>query len=314
MKASEWVESENLSLRSEILATLESVQQIPTLPEVVMRLQQEIEGDDTDASSVARIVSEDPVLTLKVLRIANSVLYHVGAEIVDVRQAVTRLGMNELRNLVYAVSVLRLMPEVPHIDYKRFWRHSITVAYTAKSMLRCCGAESGAGESSVSGLVFVAGLLHDLGILVLDQVFPEQYALALDMTGRNTADTNTGKAGVEGLPLYAAEEEYLGISHAEVGGIIMRRWGMPDSLVEAVTFHDDPLSADEHRTLACIVHIANFVCNNRGIDNGTSVPPEGFSDACWEWLGLSVDEIPAIIEMADQDAKKSQTLMLLASS
>ena len=303
-----------MSLRTEILTSLETVTQIPTLPEVVMRLQHEIESDDTDAAAIARIISEDPTLTLKVLKIANSVLYHVGSEIVDVRQAVTRLGMSELRNLVYAVSVLRLMPDLPHIDYKRFWRHSISVAYTAKSMLRCCGAESGVGESSVSGLAFVAGLLHDLGILVLDQIIPEQYALALNMAGRNDGDSNAGEAGGESLPLCAAEQKFLGISHAEVGGIILRQWGMPNSLVEAVTFHNDPLSADEHRTLACIVHIANFVCNNRGIDNGTSVPPEGFSDACWDWLGLSVEEIPAIIEMADQDAEKSQTLMLLASA
>lgn len=303
-----------MSLRKEILASLETVTQIPTLPEVVMRLQQEMESDDTDAGAIARIISEDPTLTLRVLKIANSVIYRTGSEIVDVRQAVTRLGMNELRNLVYAVSVLRLMPKLPNIDYKRFWRHSISVAYTAKSIVRFCAMESGAGEAEVSGFAFVAGLLHDLGILVLDQLAPQQYAVALDMAGRSLEDPQNIETGQGGSPLYAAEERHLGVSHGEVGGIILKHWGMPESLVEAVTFHDAPLAAERHRTLTGIIHIANFVCNNLGIDNGTSVPPEGFSDACWEWLGLSVEAIPAIIEMADQDAEKSQTLMLLASA
>ena len=92
-----------MSLRTDILVSLETVTQIPTLPEVVMRLQQEIESDDSDASAIARIISEDPTLTLKVLKIANSAIYHTGSEVVDVRQAVTRLGMSEIRNLVYAV-------------------------------------------------------------------------------------------------------------------------------------------------------------------------------------------------------------------
>ena len=303
-----------MSLRTAILTRLKMIKHIPSLPVVVTTLQQEMEREESDAATIARIVSEDPVITLKVLKVANSVIYNKGAEIVDVQQAVTRLGLSELTNIIYAVAVLRLMPDLPHIDYVRFWRHSISVAYTAKAMIRFCSAESGARAAPVADVAFVAGLLHDLGILVLDQYFPEQYAVALDMAGRTAGGPAAADAGPEELPLYAAEAKHLGISHGEVGGAILERWALPASLVEAVSLHHDPLAADTHRTLTAVVHIANFVCNNRGVDNGTSGAATGFSDSCWEWLGLSVDEIPAIIEMADEEAKKSPTLMLLAGT
>ncbi len=297
-----------------IVTRLKMIKHIPSLPAVVMRLQQEIEREDSDAGAIARIVSEDPAIALKVLSVANSVIYSRGAEIVDVQQAVSRLGITELRNVIYAIAVLRLMPDLPHIDYVRFWRHSISVAYAASAITRFCSEESGARDASVTGFAFIAGLLHDLGILILDQFFPDQYEIVLAMAGRNTEDSAGADASREALALHTAEEKYLGISHGEVGGIILQRWGLPDSLVEAVTCHHDPLSADRYRALTGIVHMANFVCNNRGVDNGASLPPTGFSDSCWDGLGLAVEEIPAIIEMANEQAEKSPTLMLLAGS
>ncbi len=301
-----------MSLRTAILTRLKMIRHIPSLPAVVTRLQQEIDREDSDVGAIARIVSEDPAIALKVLSVANSVIYSRGVEIVDVQQAVSRLGMTELRNVIYAIAVLRLMPDLPHINYVRFWRHSISVAYTASAIPRFCSEESGARDVSTTGFAFIAGLLHDLGILIFDQFFPDQYEITLAMVGRNAGNTADADSIQEALSLHTAEEKYLGVSHGEVGGIILQRWELPDSLVEAVTCHHDPLSADQYRTLTGIVHMANFVCNNLGVDNGASLPPTGFSDSCWEGLGLAVDEIPAIIEMANKQAEKSPTLMLLA--
>jgi len=290
-------------MRERIMERLRSIDDLPLLPQVVIRVQEEMSSPNVTASSIARIIENDPPIALKVLRVANSVLYNPGIDIVDIRQAILRLGLDEVYKIVLAMSTLRIIKGAIHVDYNQFWRHSISVAFATKAIVEFSREKSDNPSSAFLSSAFVAGLLHDMGILVMDQYLPDVYVDILKTVKRKGE-----------IPLYGVEEEMLGISHAEVGGFLLRRWRFPEPVVVGVECHHIPDSPGEGGRIAKIVHVADFVCNNQSIDNGTGVLPIGFSDSAWEDLGMLVDDIEGIIDAVRKEAEKSPVLMALASS
>ena len=202
----------------------QSIIALPTLPAVITQLIGIIDNPTTSARNVAQLISTDQALTAKILKLANSAFYGFPREIATVNHAVVVLGFETVKNLALSVSVLERFSghgESSGFDRQKFWEHSIGCGVAAKMLATKF-------RYRVSGEVFAAGILHDIGKLVLSQYFPADFGEILDV------------AQSQGIYIGKAEEQVLGVTHAEVGGWLAERWNLPDQLEESISNHHTP--------------------------------------------------------------------------
>jgi putative nucleotidyltransferase with HDIG domain len=222
-------------IRADILSRLDALEDLPTLPGIVLELERVLHGDTSDAAEVVLIIEEDPSIAAAVLRVANSVAHYSSASgtITSLRDAVVRIGLNEVSRLASAVALIHVFGESSRqLDHKKFWHHSFMVASGARRMCLMSDQLRLVAEDEA----YISGLLHDIGLLILDQFFPELYdrvAAVVQATGAEWAEKET---------------EVLGVGHGELGGRLLELWDLPDTVVQAVTWHHCPESAPEAST------------------------------------------------------------------
>ncbi|MGZ9044389.1 MAG: HDOD domain-containing protein [Telluria sp.] len=241
---------------------------LPSLPAVVMELLNSIDQEDVDISVLAKKVSYDQALTAKTLRLANSSLYGLQVKVTTITHAITFLGFQTTRNLITAAALTGCFPDgdCAEFDSKAFWRHSIATAACAKVLARRLRFNQ--------DYAFTAGLLHDIGRLVLSAGFPALYATVLASSRAN-----------DGY-LLDAEREMLGIDHVEAGVALAGHWNFSDTMRLAIAHHHDP-EAPGAGFLATLVHVANAIAHALDIayDKDELVPP--VSAVAWTALGLN---------------------------
>lgn len=202
-------------------------------PDVFIKLSRMVDDPSCSAGALARTIMGDPVLSARLLRLANSPFYGFPSRIDTIGRAVTVIGTRALRDLVLAVSAPGIFAKMPILDMRAFWEHSLRSAALARLLAsRCRLAEP---ES-----LFAAGLLHDVGQLIILAKLPE--------IGRETR----WRALDCGVALHLVEQEVIGFDHAEVGGELLRQWQLPRSLWEAVACHHRPAVARDRLTAAII--------------------------------------------------------------
>jgi putative nucleotidyltransferase with HDIG domain len=233
-----------------------------------MELLNSIDQEDVDISVLAKKVSHDQALTAKTLRLANSSLYGLQVKVTTITQAITFLGFQTTRNLITAAAVTGCFPDgdCTGFDDKGFWRHSIATAACAKVLARRLRFNQ--------DYAFTAGLLHDIGRLVLSAGFPVQYAKVLAACRANDSY------------LLDTERELLGVDHVEAGVALAGHWNFSDTMRLAIAHHHDP-EAPGAGFLATIVHVANAIAHALDIarDEDELVPP--VSAVAWTALGLN---------------------------
>jgi putative nucleotidyltransferase with HDIG domain len=208
-------------------------------PEVLLRLNALLEDPECSAAAIGQVIGRDPVLTARLLRLANSPFYGFPSHIDTISRAITVIGMNALRNLVLVTSAVGTLSRLPAPGMNEYWRHSLRSAIIARTFaLHCHLPEPEA--------LFAAGLLHDIGIQIIAAKLPE-IARELECRARDT-----------GRPIDEVEREVLGFDHAEVGAELLAAWRLPRSLCEPVAYHHRPLEAGEMQLPALIVHAANI--------------------------------------------------------
>ncbi len=283
-----------MSHRDAICSMIDEAQNLPTLPEIVVKVEKLARDENASAKDLANIMNHDPALAARILKVANSVVYGGRTPITSVTYAVARIGFPEVRNIALSLSVLKLFAGKGYVDYTKFWKHSLSVAFGSRILERHSRAVDGKDED-----LFVVGLLHDIGILVLEQYFGRIYRTVLSSAAETSA------------PLSEVESRELGIDHSEVGALLLAKWRLPEVIVEAVRYHHVPDMAAQARTATQAVHLANFICNNQGIDNGVEAFPSGFSQSAWHDFGLTVDDVPKLIKEVTREAAKSETMLAL---
>jgi putative nucleotidyltransferase with HDIG domain len=240
---------------------------LPSLPAVVMELLNSIDQDDVDISVLAKKVSYDQALTAKTLRLANSSLYGLQVKVTTIQQAITYLGFQTTRNLITAAAVTGCFAEghCPGFDHKAFWRHSIATAACAKVLARQMRFNQ--------DYAFTAGLLHDIGRLVLVSCFPNQYSITLAY--REEHDCY----------LLEAERKVLGVDHVDAGMALAEHWNFSDTMRLAIGGHHDP-EAPGAGFLATIIHVADAIVHALDLAQVRDdlVPP--VSTVAWTALGL----------------------------
>lgn len=277
-------------LRNEkVRALVSGLKSIPSLPGMYHEIMAELRSEDASLERIAKIVSKDAGMTAKVLQLANSAFMGVRYEVSNPTQAVTLIGTEMVRALVLSVHVFSQFEDrqgaAPYLT--ALWEHSIAVG--------CLAQHIAAGEKCGKALVdesFTAGLLHEIGKLVLLAQVPKEYGAILD--------TVKGKSA----SLASAERERFGCTHADLGAYLMSIWGLPHPLIHAVAFHDRPSESVEKRfSSLTAVHGADAVVSST--DGSLILEDVELDKKYLEELGLSAREA-AWRELYGQQMKQAK--------
>jgi len=244
------------------------LQDLPSLPAVVMELLSSIDQEDVDISVLAKKVSHDQALTAKTLRLANSSLYGLQVKVTTIQQAITFLGFQTTRNLITAAAVTGCFAQgqCPGFDDKAFWRHSIASAACCKVLARRMRFNQ--------DYAFTAGLLHDIGRLVLVSSFTAQYQQVMEYRKANDCYVRE------------AEQAVMGVDHVVAGMALAEHWNFSDTMKMAISYHHDP-DAPGAGLLATIVHVANAIVHALDIAGEEDDLVPAVSSAAWTALGLN---------------------------
>jgi putative nucleotidyltransferase with HDIG domain len=245
-----------------------SVQDLPSLPAVVMELLGNLEQDDIDISVLAKKVSYDQALTAKTLRLANSSSYGLQVKVTTIQQAITFLGFQTTRNLITAAALTGCFPNgrCPGFNDKGFWRHSIATAACARALARRMRFNQ--------DIAFTAGLLHDIGRLVLVTSDPSAYGQVVDWQARHDAEWQD------------AERAVLGIDHIDAGVALAQHWNFSDTMRQAIAFHHAP-DTPGAGFLAAIVHVANAIVHALDIAGEDDERVPRIASIAWDAMGLN---------------------------
>ena len=283
------------AVEGSVVALLDDVEGLVSPPDVCMRLFELIHLPTTGAAEIAQVVSVDPNLTARLLRIANSSFYNFSRKIDTVSRAVTVIGTTELYQLVLSISAVKTFANIPNelVDMETFWRHSVYTGLLARTL---------AIRANVlhPERLFVAGLMHDLGSLVLYHQRPDSM--------RDILLVADGDEEV----LFQSELERLGFSHAGVAGYMMEQWQLPEALVDAIKWHHQPEMAREARVEAHLLYLANHLVNESEQGNFMGSPRADIQlqQALLDVVGLKEDELFfAFEEAAEQFPATLQALL-----
>lgn len=228
------------------------VENLPALPSIIAELNELIADPEGSLDEIVRLISFDQGLTARILKVVNSAYYGLQRQISTIRHALIILGFDEIQQIVLGATVIDLFDaagKMGPFDVWRFWEHSLACAFAAKGVAKIL-------RYRTSGEVFVAGLLHDVGKIVLSQYFPEAFRRLLSEVMDN------------GVSPPQAEKEVLGMPHATLGHLLADHWNLPYSISEAIYHHHDPTRSTENPLMTAIIHLADFLAVQNGFPCG----------------------------------------------
>lgn len=274
---------------------VDRIENLPPLPIVIQRIMSVTGSDDTSATDIASVLSEDPAIAAKILRVANSSFYGMARNITQVSRAVAVLGVVAVRNIALGVAVRDSLIKmvVGDVDHAAIWRHSIAVGSACEMVARHIGYRP--PEEA-----FVAGLLHDIGQLAMMAIQPEGLDAVLREQGR-------------GIPFLALERTHFGVDHPDAGFRIMRRWRIPDSLCQVARRHHEPrlINDGPQSQLLAIVMLSDTVAQVMGY--GLDMPVGRLERAERAARVLGLDEL-AKMRIVDKLAQRiDQAVEMFAS-
>ena len=233
---------------------LDAIEDLPTLPTIAMEINRMLLDYDASTQDVSQLIEKDQALVPKILKLANSAFFGLRSKVNTLSHALVVLGFNTVRNVVISVSIIdtfRHVRGLADFNISSLWRHSVGVAVVSKHLAlqtRLTDAEN----------AFTAGLLHDIGKVILVQYYPE----AFSDIWRRARETQT--------PFHACETDVLPANHAHIGGYLAQKWNIPEALAGAICCHHEPGAALVDPHLTFILHTANTILNyhdNNSDDN-----------------------------------------------
>ena len=258
---------------------IEKIDDLPTLPRTVLKITELVNDPKSSAKDLARVITDDQVLTARLLKLVNSSFYGFPERISTVTGAIVLLGFDAIRNLLLTTSVFDLFANhnrKKKQDQEKFWDHSLGCAVGAKvigNYLRHDKIEE----------LFVSGLLHDIGKIVEMMYLSDEYTKVVSVIDS------------ENILMTAAENKVLGYNHAEVGKLLAEKWNLPAKLVQVIAYHHQPANASSFAMEAAIVHLADIFCRalNMGYGGDNKIPP--LDGSAWERLKIGTGAIDTIM-------------------
>ena len=281
-------------MKKELLALIARSENIPPLPDILTSLERKINDPESDINDISALIETDPVLSGKLVKLANSVFFSGGGErSKDMSEAVLRLGIKMVLELIYTIELPNIFKKPKGFDSLVFWRHSLAVAFLSKSIALHASSRLSKEEVEVS---YLAGLMHDLGILIFDFLIPAEYEEFLKETASSRGD------------LCSLEKKRFGISHPELGAEFIRRWWpVSAEVVDAVKCHDEP--TNKTRSLARVVALANQLAYESGFEQGTDRPHGDDALRQLNESGISPNELKVIIESTQEGIRDAERLL-----
>lgn len=266
-----------------------------SLPDVYLRINRLVEDPNSSSADIAKAISQDPSFTVRLLRVANSVLYGFSSTIDTVAKAAILIGTAQIRNLALSMSVARSFAGLPNdlVSMDNFWRHSLLCALAARHLakeVRRCDPDA----------LFTAGLLHDIGELVIFNRLPEQARQALELVLDNQDE----------IQVHEAERQMLGFDHADVGGELAREWKLPPLLEECIAHHHAITDAKRHPRETALVHLANVIALMAEIDTLDPADVEPIDPLAWKATGLSEESVEPAIRAIQAEVVEVEKLFL----
>ncbi len=264
---------------------VESINTLPTVPGVLKRLSAVIEKPRITIVEISAFISNDPALTTKVLKMVNSAIYGFPGRIASVSHATMLLGLNVIKGLLLGVSVFELMQKTMNGLYE----HSLACAIASRIIAQKKNVKE---PEEVS----VAGLLHDIGKVILVLEFASEYEAAMK------------EAQEKGLPIFEAEKNQFGATHADVGGWLAEKWRFPRNLIEVIEFHHRPALAKNAPLETAIVHTADMLVRARGFGfAGEDFVPE-VNPIAFELLKLSDQDIRDVLREMEDNMESAEDI------
>ena len=230
---------------------VEEIEGLPTLPTVYAQVEEKCADPNVGADQLAEVIETDPSITMKLLKLSNSAFFGFSREIKSIRDAVSLLGNETVKNAVLSISVFEAtkdQAESAGLDKKEFWRHSTAVGSAARFIQKKMRIQR---EET-----FTAGILHDIGKVILDGLYSEFYGPVLKSVEEKQ------------LSLFEAEAQGLQLNHAALGKELAESWQIPPRLIEPIAHHHSTKSADLDPELANLVHIGDACARNLGFGSG----------------------------------------------
>jgi len=224
---------------------IESINNLPVLPEIARKIIALADSEDPDINEISELIQKDPAITVKILKLINSGYYTLRKEVISVRQAVILLGLQQVRNLVVTMVTVNHFTEKPNARIKLldFWNHSLGVATIAQSLGERFGYRN-------TGDIYLCALLHDIGKIIIQSYYPLDLLRIIRVIDR------------ESVPMFEAEKQVLGFSHADIGACLTKLWMFPLVIQDAILNHHD-CSKSEDPLFCAILEFADMVTKSR---------------------------------------------------
>jgi putative nucleotidyltransferase with HDIG domain len=277
-----------------IRKTLETVSTIPTLSVVIDKIARLLQNPQTSAEEIGKVITTDQALAAKVLRLVNSAFYGFPGRISTITHAVVILGFSTIKNIVLTASIFEAFTKKKNTEsdfnIEQFWLHSIGCGAASQAIAKHIGFKE-------KEECFIAGLIHDIGKIILCYFFPEEFEAVF----QNARSRN--------ILFHKSEREVLGITHDEIGAIITKRWNLPANLQLTVQNHHCPSPEQEGYSMTAIVHAADILTRAMEIGNGGDEKMPLIIESVWGNLGFDHISFESLLEGIDEEFDKATIFM-----
>lgn len=263
--------------RQELRAALRQTKNLPTLPGIVAKLAKMADDPDTTTEQMGKVISQDYILSAKLLKLVNSAFYGFPQRISSISSAIILLGFNVVKSLIISASIFDVMED----QDVELWQHSLGCAVVSSVVATRLGIKDPEEIST-------AGLIHDIGKVAIKMELPHEY----EMIQRLMRERK--------MTMRQAEMEVLGLDHAEAGGWLAKGWNLPHKLIEPVACHHDPRKAQGDQLSSAIVHFSDIVIRGFGYGHATDCKVPMLSKRAWELLNFSQADMDVIIDQVEE--------------
>ncbi|MBI4559930.1 MAG: HDOD domain-containing protein [Candidatus Hydrogenedentes bacterium] len=278
-------------VKFDINEALARIQQLPTLPAVLTQIMDAVADPDASALVLAQYIAADQALSASLLKLVNSAHYGFYRKITSVTTAIVMLGFSEVRNVALSATAFRSFARgQTEYDRTQLWRHSLATAMAADRCARAIRLRD-------AGVYFSAGLLHDIGKVLLDTLYPDLFLEAVR------------SAREQGWFLRDAERVLFGLHHGEAGWALAEHWNLPASVAEAIRFHHEPGNARFDPILTNLTTVADYIAYAAGYGESANARPIELPQPAVAALGASEDHIARVCQEMQTSAERIDELL-----
>jgi len=258
---------------------VQKISKLPTIPFIAQEILNMVDDDLTSINKLENIIEKDPAISAKILSVANSAFFGYQTPSGTIANAIMRIGVSNVKNIAIGISLMTVFTDekpVRTVDaqYQRIFKHSLAVGMVARQLSREL-------KLHISNEIFMNGILHDLGFMVLNNYFPEKFSKVFSEFGKL-------KYFLE------AEKTILGFTHADIGTWLADKWNLPEDIIDTTLYHHSPLLAKSNRELVALTHIADYITTKNVFSITEADPNYPLDISTFDILGISENDFNEI--------------------